>query len=140
MDGVMESDYLSTLLRDSNASHVLETIVSRCPADAFNVIWKTYFEGKLARLAIHPVANFVVARALERVSEDQLLKALEELQGSWRKFIRLFLEKLFGGKLLMFFVSETTRTGVLRAVVDRIPALNTWKPHIIADVSDLSIG
>lgn len=102
LDDITESDYLSTLLRDSNASHVLETVVSRCPADAFNVIWKTYFESRLARLTIHPVANFVVAKALERVSEGQLSKALEELEGSWKRLISLFLEKLFIQNLLTF--------------------------------------
>jgi len=87
-DDVTESDYVGTLLRDPNASHVLETIVSRCPVDVFNVIWKTYLEGKLARLAVHTVANFVVAKALERVSENQLSGTLEELDGVWIKLIR----------------------------------------------------
>lgn len=85
---IEESDYLGTLLRDANASHLLETIVSRCPDDAFNAMWKTYFKGKLARLAAHPVANFVVARALERVSESQLSEIYDELDGTWNKLIR----------------------------------------------------
>jgi len=89
-DDIKESDYVGTLLRDPNASHVLETIISRCPVDVFNVIWKTYLEGKLARLAVHPVANFVVAKALERVSESRLLGTLEELNGVWIKQIRSY--------------------------------------------------
>lgn len=89
-DDIKESDYLGTLLRDPNASHILETVVSRCPADVFDVIWKTYLEGKLARLAVHPVANFVVAKALERFSESQLSITLEELDGVWKKLIRSY--------------------------------------------------
>jgi nucleolar protein 9 len=89
-NNISESDYLGTLLRDSAASHLLETVVSRCPASVFDVIWKTYFEGKLARLAVHPVANFVVAKALERISESQLSRALQELDGVWKKLIRLY--------------------------------------------------
>ncbi|KAF5320668.1 hypothetical protein D9619_001195 [Psilocybe cf. subviscida] len=101
-DSVEESDYLGTLLRDVNSSHLLEIIVSRCPDDAFNVLWKTYFIGKLARLSAHPVANFVLAKALERVSEEQLSEVFEELDDTWSKLIR------------------TARTGVLRAIVDRV--------------------
>jgi nucleolar protein 9 len=86
------SDYLMTLLRDPTSSHLLETIVSRSPNAVFDVVWQTYFSGKLSGsmgrktqgaggLALHPVANFVVARALERVSPEQLLAVCEELGG-----------------------------------------------------------
>jgi nucleolar protein 9 len=81
------SDYLNTLLRDPTSSHLLETIVLRSPDDAFAVLWSTYFRGKLARLAGHPVANFVLAKAMERVSADQLSEACVELEGSWSKMI-----------------------------------------------------
>uniref|UniRef100_A0A8H7Y237 Nucleolar protein 9 n=1 Tax=Psilocybe cubensis TaxID=181762 RepID=A0A8H7Y237_PSICU len=104
---IEESDYLGTLLRDVNSSHLLETIVSRCPDDAFNALWKTYFKGKLARLAAHPVANFVLAKALERVSESQLTTIFEELDATWNKLIR------------------TSRTGVLRALIDRVSLLGS---------------
>ena len=81
------SDYLVTLLRDPTASHLLETIVSRCSDPAFAILWTTYFLGKLARLATHPVANFVVAKAAERFNAAQLKAALEELENSWNKII-----------------------------------------------------
>ncbi|KAF8960207.1 hypothetical protein BDZ97DRAFT_1834525 [Flammula alnicola] len=101
---VDESDYLGTLLRDPNSSHLLEIIVSRCPDKAFNAMWETYFKGKLARLAAHPVANFVLAKAVER------------LDGTWNKLIR------------------TSRTGVLRAIVDRTSALKLPGQQIIEAV------
>ena len=81
------SDYLVTLLRDPTSSHLLETLVSRCPEQVFNMLWATYFEGKLARLALHPVANFVVAKAVERQDSKQLGDTLEELKSSWSKLI-----------------------------------------------------
>lgn len=84
---VEPSDYLNTLLRDPTSSHLLETIVLRSPDDAFAVLWSTYFKEKLGRLAGHPVANFVLAKALERVSADQLSEACTELEGSWNKMI-----------------------------------------------------
>ncbi|PPQ90881.1 hypothetical protein CVT25_007351, partial [Psilocybe cyanescens] len=104
---IEESDYLGTLLRDPNSSHLLETIVSRCPDEAFNALWKTYFKGKLARLAAHPVANFVMAKALERVSGSQVAEVYEELDNTWNKLIR------------------TSRTGVLRALIDRVAVLGS---------------
>lgn len=92
------SDYLNTLLHDPTSSHLLETIVSRCPETAFAVLWSTYFhdeEGKggtrgrlLPRLATHPVANFVLAKALERANAEQLGEACEVLEGGgWSKLV-----------------------------------------------------
>ena len=83
-----ESDYVGTLLRDPNSSRLLEIIAARCPSNAFDVLWKTYFKGKLPRLATHPTANFVVAKAIERLSEVQLSEACDELENTWNKVIR----------------------------------------------------
>lgn len=86
-NSVEESDYLNTLLRDPTSSHLLETIVARSPDTAFSALWTTYFQGKLIRLSAHPVANFVVAKALERASPQQLADACSELHGSSGKII-----------------------------------------------------
>lgn len=42
---------------------------------------------KLNRLAVHPVANFVVARAIGRLNADKLRECLGELDSSWSKII-----------------------------------------------------
>jgi len=84
-----QSDYLSTFFRDPTSSHLLETVVTRAPDRAFVILWSTYFQGKLARLSAHPVANFVVARAMERVNASQLESACEELRESWGKIISM---------------------------------------------------
>ena len=73
------SDYVSTLLRDATSSHLLETLARQLPSDFFEGVWTIYFKSKLARLAVHPVANFVVGKALERVDDEQLDDACEEL-------------------------------------------------------------
>ncbi|KAJ7667611.1 armadillo-type protein [Mycena polygramma] len=99
------SDYLNTLLRDPTSSHLLETIVTRCPESAFSILWATYFKGNLPRIASHPVANFVLAKAIERISVSQLTEACAELQNVWAKLI------------------QTSRTGVLRAAIDRAAIL-----------------
>ncbi|KAM5532714.1 hypothetical protein V8D89_013606 [Ganoderma adspersum] len=98
---VPESDYLMTLLRDPTASHLLETLVRKSPDRVFDIMWQTYFSAKLVKLAVHPVVNFVVAKAFERLNAEQLDAALEELQG-------------VAGKII-----KNSRTGVLRALVDR---------------------
>ena len=46
-----------------------------------------YFQRKLGRLAAHPVANFVVAKAIERIDGKQLEVACEELGDSFGKMI-----------------------------------------------------
>jgi len=101
----------------------LETLVNRCPANAFDVIWRTYFEGKLPRLTAHPVANYVVAKTLERVSLSQLEGALQELEGTWSKLIRTFLVSLLSGAIDDPFLADLARTGVMRAAVDRAAIL-----------------
>ncbi|KAH9853868.1 ARM repeat-containing protein [Lenzites betulinus] len=100
-----ESEYLMTLLRDPTASHLLETLVSRAPTRAFDSLWNTYFVGKLSRLAAHPVANFVVAKAFERANAEQIEAAVQELQSAAGKIVK------------------NGRTGVLRALVDRSATL-----------------
>lgn len=78
-----DSDYMGTLLRDATASHLLESAIRCSPNDAFAQIWEIYFSGKLSRLGIHPVANFVVTRAMERLDEKNLKSAIDET----RRFI-----------------------------------------------------
>ncbi|KAJ6627419.1 armadillo-type protein [Mycena sp. CBHHK59/15] len=99
------SDYLNTLLRDPTSSHLLETIVDRCPQPAFCSLWSIYFKGNMARIASHPVANFVLAKALERASISQLDEAYAELRNVWGKTIK------------------SSRTGILRAAIDRAATL-----------------
>ncbi|TBU50501.1 ARM repeat-containing protein [Dichomitus squalens] len=115
---VPESDYLMTLLRDPTASHLLETLVRRSPDRVFDIMWRTYFAGKLAKLAVHPVANFVVAKAFERLSAEQLDAAVEEVKG-------------VAGKIV-----KNSRTGVLRALVDRAGAIQSG----IQDVVELVVA
>lgn len=59
----------------------------RAPEKVFATLWATYFKGKLQKLAIHPVANFVVAKGIERLSADQLGEVCEELDEVFGKII-----------------------------------------------------
>jgi len=60
---------------------------------------------------MHPVANFVIAKALERASAEQLSYAMNELRDSL-------------GKL------RQTRMGILRALIERAAALNALEDEI----------
>ncbi|KAF8270863.1 armadillo-type protein [Lactarius quietus] len=105
------SDYLVTLLRDPTSSHLLETLVSRCPEPVFGILWTTYFERNLRKLSVHPVANFVVAKVLERAQAKQLSYALTELRDS--------LSKL-----------RQSRIGILRALIERAAALASLEAEV----------
>ena len=131
------SDYLGMLLRDPSSSHILEIITSRCPPSAFDKLWAIYFKGALLRLAVHPVANFVLAKALERVSKFQLLEVCAELRNTWHKLIST-LRGRFTPKLNWSWWLGTSRTGVLRAAIDRAAVLQVLGEEIV-EVSFFSL-
>ena len=84
---VQESDFLGTLLRDTTSSHLLEVILMHAPQEPFDVLWNLHFKGRLAKLGVHPIANFVVAKAATRASENQILELVEEVGDGWNKLI-----------------------------------------------------
>ncbi|KAG1836483.1 armadillo-type protein [Suillus tomentosus] len=127
----VEADHGESSLPGSLMDHVLVGIVTLChrkpdeqpEASDYLVTlfetrppltcWRRWFPvGKLTRLATHPVANFVVAKAAERLNPTQLKGALEELEGSWNKII------------------GSARTGVLRATIDRACTLRAHEKDI----------
>lgn len=70
--------------------------------NVFGAVWGTYLEGKFNRLAVHPVANFVVAKALERVTHEQLQQAFDEVNSVAEKiysqsnqFLHLYFVQFF---------------------------------------------
>jgi nucleolar protein 9 len=133
-----ESDYMGTLLRDPNSSRLLEIIATRCPDDTFGALWKTYFKGKLPRLATHPTANFVVAKTIERLSEVQLSEACDELGDTWNRVIRKFHASSLLLTYLTFSIKGTARTGVLRAVIEKA-AVSERLSQTISDVRSFTV-
>ena len=47
--------------------------------DVFNWLWTHYFTERINRLATHPVANFVLAKAIERLDAAQMTQVIQEL-------------------------------------------------------------
>ncbi|KAG7096605.1 hypothetical protein E1B28_004022 [Marasmius oreades] len=114
---IQPSDYLGTLFRDPTSSHVLETIMTRVSDKPFSLLWNAYLKGKLPRLSVHPVANYVVAKSLERCNSSQLEEVYQELEGSWEKFI------------------TSSRTSVLRAAIQRSATLCTLEENAVHALS-----
>ncbi|KAG8834892.1 Nucleolar protein 9 [Serendipita sp. 399] len=111
-----ESDYLATLLRDATASHLLETVIQHMPDDVFSQLWHIYFRGKLNRLAIHPVANFVVANAFERLNKNDFPAAVQEMDK--------VLAKSF----------KQHRIGPVTSLVKRAGAINTAEEEVVNEI------
>ena len=133
---VPESDYLMTLLRDPTASHLLETLVRRSPDRVFDIMWRTYFTGKLAKLAVHPVANFVVAKAFERLNTEQLDAAVDEVKDVATKIVSEYLLRATEkSELWLTSLAENSRTGVLRALVDRSSAIQSGVEQVVQVMS-----
>lgn len=75
------SAYLEASLRESSASHTFETILECAPDVAFRRIWELHFKSHLHKLATHPVANFVIAKAIERLeTEEQVREVIGEFK------------------------------------------------------------
>ncbi|KAF9649340.1 ARM repeat-containing protein [Thelephora ganbajun] len=110
------SDFLGTLLRDATSSHLLETLVTKSSPPIFRLLWSTYFQQQLPRLSVHPVANFVVARALSRIDQVQLGGVCEELGKSWQKIIK------------------SSRVGIVKALVDRAVTLDSREGDLVEAV------
>ncbi|KAF8607482.1 ARM repeat-containing protein [Ceratobasidium sp. AG-I] len=106
------SDYLETLLRDPTASHIFEALIQHAPERAIQSLWSEYFKGKLPKLSSHPVANFVVGKAIARLDANSLLEATQEVDPVASKLIK------------------TARTGVLKSLVDRATALGVHEETI----------
>ncbi|KAJ1308926.1 hypothetical protein OPQ81_004611 [Rhizoctonia solani] len=111
-DEPQQSDYVETLLRDPTASHLFEALVRHAPPKAFQALWKLYFKSKLGRLCSHPVANFVVSKAIMRLDSAGLLEALQEIE-------------LVSVKLI-----KTGRTGVLKSLVDQAAGIGAHEESV----------
>lgn len=106
------SDFIETLLRSNVSSHVLEVIVTLCPLPIFDIIFSIYFQGRIARLAGHPVANFVVAKVAERGNKGQIEIIVDELPEALETII------------------ENSRTGVLKALLEKSVSLDTRQAEL----------
>jgi len=76
---------------------------------------------------MHPVANFVVAKALERAHAEHLLYTLRELRDSFGKLRRMYFFSYIS-RLCSSLLE--TRIGVLRAVIERAAVLGVLESEV----------
>ncbi|KAG8932105.1 Nucleolar protein 9 [Tulasnella sp. 418] len=102
-----EREYLGRLMRDSTSSHLIEKIITLVGGDKLRNIWNTYLRDDLVSLATHPTANFVIAKAIDRSDTADIQYCLNQSQKIWPDCVR------------------NNRTGIIKAVIDRVAALLT---------------
>lgn len=91
---------------------MLEKIITLAPQPIFDLLFKVYFQGRVSRLAGHPVANFVCTRVVERASKEQ---------------IEIFVDE--AGDALPGCI-ENSRTGVVQALLDSCRKYDTKQAEI----------
>ncbi|KAG8961677.1 Nucleolar protein 9 [Tulasnella sp. 419] len=102
-----EREYLGRLMRDSTSSHLIEKIITLVGGDKLRNIWNTYLRDDMVSLATHPTANFVIAKAIDRSDTADIQYCLNQSQKIWPDCVR------------------NNRTGIIKAVIDRVAALLT---------------
>ena len=92
--------FIKNLAYDTIGSRLLEVIVSQAPRKLFNKIYVAVFKGKIGIFAKNEVAAFVVIKLLERLSQEELKIAAEDVCPQ----IELLIER--------------SRTSVIRALIE----------------------
>ncbi|GAA5821647.1 hypothetical protein JCM11251_000951 [Rhodosporidiobolus azoricus] len=117
----LREEYLAGLLRHPASSPTFEMILHLSPPAVFSPLWRSFFVGKVHRLAANAVANFVVAVGISRVNEEEMRELVgelgrvaEERRGEW---------------------IDNFRTGVLRALMESAARLKCCE----AEVSELML-
>ncbi|KAF8583989.1 ARM repeat-containing protein [Ramaria rubella] len=116
---ISPSSYVSALFLDATSSHLSESILTHCPTSVFDRVWECYFTDDLPKLAAHPIANFVVARGVERFDARKLEDAIARLRTMWRQALKF------------------SRIGVLVAMVDRASQLSAHEASMVETICSM---
>lgn len=92
--------FIKNLAYDTIGSRLLEVIIKQAPRKLFNKIHIAVFKGKIGIFAKNDVAAFVVIKLLERLSQEELKVAAEDLCPQ----IELLIER--------------SRTSVIKALIE----------------------
>ncbi|PKI85623.1 Nop9p [Malassezia vespertilionis] len=92
-NGSERSDIMESALRDTIATHVLQSALLGARNTALARFWKVYIRGRVVKLGAHPCANFVVAtllRLLPITSNDEgpFAEALSELEQAGDQLVK----------------------------------------------------
>ncbi|BDA51149.1 Nucleolar protein 9 [Coccomyxa sp. Obi] len=88
LEGISE-DHVQGLAKDPISNHFLEVMMRVAPERLLADVYQRFLRGSLARLAMHPSANFVVQAYLAALQCSQQVKAaLRELQDAMPEMLR----------------------------------------------------
>ena len=134
----LRSDYLDASLREAASSQTFETVLNLSTPLVFNALWKTYFSARLAKLANHPVANFLVARSITRLDTKQLLAVAAELKeaNTGKSLIGMWPASVLLASLTLSI--ENSRSGPLKALLERATVLEAAEAEVV-DVGHISL-
>jgi len=120
-------DHLETLLRDPVGTHVLETLLKSTPKSVHSDFYRLYLKGRVVKLGIHPVANFVVAAGLRRLGseskEEETASSKEEDQDLMEAITEI---KSAGDKLV-----KEGKIGILQALTMRCGHIGKFEVEIV---------
>ncbi|WFD29317.1 Nucleolar protein 9 [Malassezia sp. CBS 17886] len=116
------TDFMEAALRDTVATHVLQSALAGAAPGVLAQFWDVYIAGRVAKLGAHPCANFVVASAVRVLpggdaAASPLAKAVQELAAA--------------GSMLV----KRGTLGVLQAAVERTAELCELQGDVIKAVN-----
>lgn len=79
VQGTTSASFVTSLLYDPVGSRLLETIIQFAPGRVFKSIYKDLFREKMGSLVKNETAGFVLTRMLERLSQEDLRHAVEQI-------------------------------------------------------------
>ena len=79
IEGTDSAAFINGLLYDPVGSRLLETIIQCAPGQTFRALYKSLFSERLGTLAKNDVACFPLIKVLQRLSNDKLCSAIEQL-------------------------------------------------------------
>lgn len=104
VEGTESAAFINNLVYDAVGSRLLETIIEFAPGKLFKSLYKELFRDRMGNLARNEIAGYVVAKILERLSSEDLTKAVE-----------LILPQVPS-------LAERGRTSLVRTIIERCAA------------------
>jgi nucleolar protein 9 len=83
------SDFINTMMYDPVGSRLLETLVTHCPGKTFKVLFKHFFADRIQSLVRNDIASYPAIRALNRLSKEDLVAAVQKILPEIPKLLSL---------------------------------------------------
>lgn len=141
------TDFTESMLRDTVGSLTLQAALSTASPHVIFLFYKIYFSGRLIKLAVHPVANFVAATLVRRlgwivaqarehlvgVTPDEgheagtlLNSALEEVKAAGNKVIKERKTSVFSALLEAASVADSDDAMTMQAATVEALCASFW--------------